>query len=55
MLIILKVHVQTLCQLGIVTFNSSAVAHIKQFINFFMLVSPLLMVSPGAVRTPARS
>src|SRR6218665_34065 len=41
MLIILKLHVLTLCQLGIATFNSSAVADIRRFINFFMLMSPL--------------
>src|SRR6218665_3978387 len=42
----------TLCHIGMVTCNSSLVANIRLFIMFFMLVSPILMMSPGEVRTP---
>src|SRR6218665_1748089 len=58
MLIILKVHVQTLRHLGMIAFNNNSglmensVADIRLLINFFMLVSHLLMVSLGEVRTP---
>jgi len=55
MLIISKVHLQTLRHLGMVTFNCYSVADIRLLINFFMLVSPLLMVSLGEDRTPAPS
>jgi len=43
-----------LCHLGMVTFNSSADISGNQTIYyyFFMIVSPLLMASLGAVSTP---